>query len=79
MHFGKIVKQVALGQGLAAQDVANLLGRTEKEVLELYEQEEWISGTIRSASINIRSRRNCFLKSSILDMIVSSSLMVKSA
>ena len=50
MHFGKIVKQVALGQGLAAQDVANLLGRTEKEVLELYEQEEWTSGTIRSAS-----------------------------
>ena len=50
MHFGKIVKRVALSQGLAAEDLAVLLGRTEKDVLELYEQEEWTSGTIKAAS-----------------------------
>jgi hypothetical protein len=50
MHFGKIVKRVALAQGLAAQDVAELLGRKEKDVLELYEQEEWSSGTVRAVS-----------------------------
>lgn len=50
MHFGKIVKRVALSQGLAAQDFAELLGRREKDVLELYEQEEWTSGTIKAAS-----------------------------
>ncbi|HEY0896083.1 MAG TPA: hypothetical protein VGE15_05985 [Sphingobacteriaceae bacterium] len=51
MHFGKIVKRVAHQQGFSASDVAELLGRSEKQVLELYEQEEWTSGTIRTASI----------------------------
>lgn len=51
MYFGKLVKGVAHSSGLSAQDVANLLGRTEREVLELYEQDEWTSGNIKSVSV----------------------------
>ena len=51
MHFGKIVKRVAHQQGFSAGDVAELLGRSERQVLELYEQEEWTSGTIKTASL----------------------------
>lgn len=51
MHFGKIVKSIAHSQGLSAQDFAELLERSEKQVLELYEQEEWTSGTIKAASL----------------------------
>lgn len=50
MHFGKIVKRVALSQGLSAQDLAELLGQPERSVLEWYEQEEWSSNKIKSAS-----------------------------
>ncbi|WP_423147961.1 hypothetical protein [Rubrolithibacter danxiaensis] len=50
MHFGKIVKSVAQAQGLSAEEFAVLLGRTGKEVLDLYEQEEWGSNTIKAAS-----------------------------
>lgn len=51
MHFGKIVKGVAYARDLSADDLAVLFLRTEKEVLELYEQEEWTSGDIKAASI----------------------------
>jgi hypothetical protein len=51
MHFGKIVKAVAHAQDLSANDFAILVGRTEKEILELYEQEEWTSSNIKAASI----------------------------
>lgn len=51
MHFGRIVKKVAYSQGFSAKDFAELLGRSEKQVLELYEQEEWTSGTIKAASV----------------------------
>lgn len=64
MHFGKIVKRVALSQGYAAQDVAELLGRKEKEVLELYELEEWNSGTIRAASFALEHDFGKYLNNS---------------
>lgn len=51
MHFGKIVKKVAHSHGFSAADVAELLGRSEKQVLQMYEQEEWTSGTIRAVSL----------------------------
>jgi hypothetical protein len=51
MHFGKIVKSVAQSNGFSANDFASLLGRSEREILELYEQEEWTSSTIKAASI----------------------------
>lgn len=51
MHFGKIVKGVAQSNGLSAEEFAVLLGRSGREVLALYEQEEWTSGNIKAASI----------------------------
>ncbi len=51
MHFGKIVKEVAQSNGLSAADFAALLGRTERGVLELYEQSEWTSTNIKAASV----------------------------
>ncbi|HEY1024256.1 MAG TPA: hypothetical protein VGE26_03770 [Sphingobacteriaceae bacterium] len=64
MHFGKIVKGVAHAQGSSAQDLAELLGRSEKHVLELYEQEEWTSGTIKSASMALGHDFGKYLNSS---------------
>lgn len=51
MHFGKIVKGVAHAQGYSAEDLAVLLECTGREVLELYEEEEWTSGNIKAASV----------------------------
>ena len=50
MHFGKIVKNAAYSSGLAADELAYMLGRTESELLKLYEQKEWLSGDIKMAS-----------------------------
>lgn len=50
MHFGKIVKRVAQSKGYSAEELAELLDRTGKEVLNLYEQEEWTSGNIKAVS-----------------------------
>lgn len=51
MHFGKIVKGVAYGQGYSAGELAELLERTERDVLDLYEQADWTSGNIRAVSV----------------------------
>ncbi|MDB5119930.1 MAG: hypothetical protein JWN56_1148 [Sphingobacteriales bacterium] len=51
MHFGKIVKNVAYSYDLSAEEFAEMLGHTEKHLLYLYEQKEWTSGNIKSASI----------------------------
>ena len=73
MHFGKIVKKVALSQGLSAQEFAELLGRSEKQVLELYEQEEWTSGTIKSASLALEHDLGRYLNNSVkFDFLASS-------
>ena len=50
MHFGKIVKNAAYSSGLSADGLAYMLGRTESELLKLYEQKEWLSGDIKMAS-----------------------------
>lgn len=51
MHFGKIVKGVAQARGYSAEELAVLLGRTGREMLALYEQEDWTSSNIKAASI----------------------------
>ena len=51
MHFGKIVKNVAYTAGLSADEFAVMLGITEVALLNLYEQKDWLSGDIKSASI----------------------------
>lgn len=51
MHFGKIVKNVAYSAGLSADEFAGMLGMTEVDLLRLYEQKDWTSGNIKSASI----------------------------
>ena len=50
MHFGKIVKNAAYSAGHSADEFAYMLGITETELLELYEQKEWLSGNIKLAS-----------------------------
>ena len=64
MHFGKIVKNVALSKGVCASELAELLGRSEKQVLELYEQREWTSGTIKVASTALKYDFGKYLNSS---------------
>lgn len=51
MHFGKVVKSVALSQGFTAYELGLLVARPEKEILEMYEEEEWTSGNIKAASM----------------------------
>jgi hypothetical protein len=65
MHFGKIVKRIAHQQGFSAKDLAAELGRSEKLVLELYEQEEWTSGTIKAASVALDHDFGKYLNSTI--------------
>ncbi|MDF3078587.1 MAG: hypothetical protein K0S09_2476 [Sphingobacteriaceae bacterium] len=64
MHFGKLVKGVAHSYGLSANELADSLGRTEREVLELYEQEEWTSGTIKRASVALEHDFGKYLNNS---------------
>ncbi len=45
------MKGVAQAQGYSAEEFAVLLRRTGREILELYEQEEWTSGNIKAASL----------------------------
>lgn len=54
MHFGKIVKRIAQSRGYSAEEFAELLGRPGREVLDLYEQEEWTSGNIKAASVALQ-------------------------
>lgn len=65
MHFGKIVKGVAYAQGLSAIDFAILVGRSETEILELYEQEEWTSGNIKAASISLEHNFGKYLNNTL--------------
>lgn len=51
MHFGKIVKEVALAKEVSAEELGVLLGRSCSEVLLMYEQEEWTSTNIKCASV----------------------------
>lgn len=51
MHFGKIVKDVAYSTGLSAQELAQMMGLTEVALLNLYEEKDWTSSNIKSASI----------------------------
>jgi len=79
MHFGKIVKRVAYDQGLSADDFASLVGRTEKEILELYEQGEWTSGTIKAASVALEHNFGKYLDNTLpFDFLTSSSSVDKS-
>ena len=50
MHFGKIVKNAAYSSGLSADEFAHIIGVSESNLLELYEQKEWLSGDIKLAS-----------------------------
>lgn len=50
MHFGKIVKNAAYSSGLSADEFAHIIGVSETNLLELYEQKEWLSGDIKLAS-----------------------------
>ncbi|HYK75972.1 MAG TPA: hypothetical protein VEV16_03285 [Daejeonella sp.] len=51
MHFGKIVKNVAYSAGLSAQEFSTMMGMSELALLNLYEQKDWTSSNIKSASI----------------------------
>lgn len=64
MHFGKIVKKVAQSNGISAEEFAVLLGKSCKDILELYEQEEWTSGNIKRASIALEYDFGKFLNDS---------------
>lgn len=65
MHFGKIVKGVAHAKGYSAEELAVLLGRTGREVLALYEQEEWTSGNIKAASMALQYNLGKYLDSTL--------------
>ncbi len=51
MHFGKIVKEIALSNGVSAEELGILLRRTCSDILIMYEQEEWSSSNIKCASV----------------------------
>lgn len=79
MHFGKIVKGVAYAQNLSANDFALLVDRTETDVLELYEQEEWTSGTIKAASLALEHNFGKYLDNTLpFDFLNTSSTTDKS-
>jgi hypothetical protein len=65
MHFGKIVKGVAYSQDLSAGDVAELMSKSSKEILALYEEEEWKSGDIKAASVALRHNFGKYLDNSL--------------
>jgi hypothetical protein len=79
MHFGKIVKGVAHAQDLSANDFALLVGRTETEILKLYEEEEWASGNIKAASIALEHNFGKYLDNTLpFDFLATSSTTDKS-
>ena len=79
MHFGKIVKGVAYTQNLSASDFALLVGRTEREILELYEQEEWTSGNIKVAPIALEHNFGKYLDNTLpFDFLNTSATVDKS-
>ncbi len=51
MHFGKIVKNVCYAADLSASEFAELMGLTEVAVLNLFEEKDWKSSDLKSASI----------------------------
>lgn len=51
MHFGKIVKNVCYAAEISANDFAQLMGLTEVEVLNLFEEKDWKSSDLKLASI----------------------------
>ena len=61
MHFGKIVKEVALANGVSAEELGVLLGRPCSEILLMYEQEEWTSTNIKCASVALEYDLGKFL------------------
>ena len=65
MHFGKIVKGVAYSKGCSAEDVAEMLGWSMRDVLRLYEEAEWTSGNIKSASIALEHNFGKYLDGSL--------------
>jgi len=65
MHFGKIVKGVAYAQNLSANDFALSVGRTESEILKLYEEDEWMSGNIKAASIALEHNFGKYLDNTL--------------
>ncbi len=73
MHFGKIVKGVAQAQGYSAEEFAVLLGRTGREVLDLYEQEEWTSGNIKTASVALEYNFGKYLDNTLPFNFIGSS------
>ncbi len=65
MHFGKIVKEVAIAQGLSASEFSVLFGNTEREMLELYEQEDWKSSDIKTASVTLEHNFGKYLDNAL--------------
>ena len=51
MHFGKIVKNFNYSQGLSAEDLSVMLGRSVTEVLNLFEKKAWTQHDISAVSI----------------------------
>lgn len=54
MHFGKIVKKAAYSSGHSADEFAYMMGITEVELLNLYEQQDWKSSDIRLAAQTLK-------------------------
>jgi hypothetical protein len=50
MHFGKIVKNYNYSQGLSAQDLSAMLGRTISEILNLFEKRAWTQDDLSAVS-----------------------------
>lgn len=79
MHFGKIVKGVAYAQDLSAEELGSLLGKDEREVLALYEEDEWLSGDIKAASIALEHNFGKYLDNTLpFDFLNTSSTTDKS-
>lgn len=51
MHFGKIVKSYNYSQGLSAEDLSAMLGRSVTEVLNLFEKKAWTQHDISAVSV----------------------------
>ena len=50
MHFGKIVKSYNYSQGLSAEDLSAMLGRSVTEVLNLFDKKAWTQHDINAVS-----------------------------
>lgn len=65
MHFGKIVKGIAYGQGLSAAEFSELFGNSEREMLELYELEDWKASDIKKASVALEHNFGKYLDNTL--------------